>query len=45
MLVEPDLACPGVCAARAVTAYIQAAEGIGWDLSKDHLFPTVLTDG
>ena len=45
VLVSPDKACPDVCPVRAVLAYISAAEGIGWDLSQGHLFPTVADNG
>ena len=45
VVVGPDVACPFICAVRKVTAYISAAEGIGWDLSQGHLFPAVLLEG
>ena len=45
VVVGPDVACPSICAVRNVTAYINAAEGIGWDLSQGHLFPAVLPEG
>ena len=45
VVVRPDVACPSICAVSNVTAYISAAERIGWDLSQGHLFPIVLLDG
>ena len=31
--------CPTVCAFPAVTAYVSAAQRMGWDLTVGHLFP------
>ena len=45
VVVLAEKECPQVCAFRAVTEYISAAQSIGWDLTKGHLFPVVLTDG
>ena len=36
VVVSPDVACPSFCAFNCVTAYISAAEGIGWNLSQGH---------
>ena len=36
---------PQTCAFRGVMDYISAAQSIGWDLTKGHLFPLVLADG
>ena len=43
MLADRD--CPAVCAFRAVTAYISAAQRMGWDLTAGHLFPVVTAEG
>ena len=43
MLTDRD--CPAVCAFRAVTAYISAAQRMGWDLNAGHLFPVVTAGG
>ena len=40
-----DRNCPVVCAFRAVTAYISAAQRMGWDLTAGHLFPVVTAEG
>lgn len=45
VLVSPDVACPSICAVASVLTYIDAAEGIGWDLSQGHLFPVVEPNG
>lgn len=45
VVVRPDVQCPAVCALRGVTGYISAADNIGWDLTKGHLFPVVLANG
>ena len=36
---------PAICASRAVTAYISAAQRIGWDLSTGHLLPVATAEG
>ena len=36
---------PAICAFRVVTAYISAAQRIGWDLSTRHLFPVDAAEG
>lgn len=41
VVVLADPQNPGTCAFRAITAYITAAQGVGWDLSEGHLFPSV----
>lgn len=41
VLVLADSDNPGTCAFRAITTYIAAAQGVGWDLSVGHLFPFV----
>ena len=43
MLADRD--CPAVCAFQAVTAYISAAQRMGWDLTAGHLFPVVTAVG
>ena len=43
MLADRD--CPATCAFRAVTAYISAAQRIGWDLTTGHLFPVATPEG
>ena len=43
VLVDRD--CPVICAFRAVTACISAAQRIGWDLSTGHLFPVATAEG
>ena len=40
-----DRECPAVCTLRAVTAYISAAERMGWNLTAGHLFPVVTAEG
>ena len=40
-----DRDCPETCACRADTAYISAAQRIGWDLTAGPLFPVVTTEG
>lgn len=45
VVVRPDSQCPAVCALRGVTAYISAAERLGWDLTTGHFFPVVAADG
>ena len=41
VVVLADRDCSAVCAFRAVTAYISAAQRMGWDLTAGHLFPVV----
>ena len=43
MLADRD--CPAVCAFRAVTAYIPAAQRMRGDLTAGHLFPAVTAEG
>ena len=43
MLADRD--CPALCAFRAVTTYISAAQLIGWDSTAGHLFFVVTTEG
>ena len=43
MLADRD--CPGICASRAVTTYISAAQRIGWDSTAGHLLPVVTCEG
>ena len=45
VVVLADRVCSETCASRAVTAYISAAQRIGWDLTVGHLFPVVMTEG
>ena len=45
VVVLADRDCPAVCAFRAVTAYISAAQRMGWDLTAGHLFPVVTAEG
>ena len=45
IVVLADRVCPETCASRTVTAYISAAQRIGWDLTVGHLFPVVMTEG
>ena len=44
-MVLADRVCPETRASRAVTAYISAAQRIGWDLTVGHIFPVVTTEG
>ena len=44
-VVLADRDCPAICAFRAVTANISAAQRTGWDLTAGHLFPVVTTEG
>ena len=37
--------CLAICAFRTVTAYISAAQRIGWDLSTGYLFPVATAEG
>ena len=41
VVVLADRGFPAICAFRAVTAYISAAQRMGWDLNAGHLFPVV----
>ena len=43
MLADRD--CPAICAFRAVTAYISAAQRTGWDLIIGDLFPAATAEG
>ena len=43
MLADRD--CPAVCAFRAVTAHISAAQRMGRDLTAGHLSPVVTAEG
>ena len=45
MVVLADRDCPAVCTFRAMTAYISAAQRMGWDLTAGHLFPVVTAGG
>ena len=45
VVVLADRDCPHKCACRAVTAYISAAQRIGWDLPAEHVFPVVAAEG
>ena len=45
VVVPADRDCPTVCAFRAVTAYISAAQRMGWDLTAGHLFAVVTAEG
>ena len=45
VVVLADRDCPAICAFRVVTAYISAAQRIGWDLSTGHLFPVATAEG
>ena len=45
VVVLADRDCSAVCAFRAVTAYISAAQRMGWDLTAGHLFPVVTAGG
>ena len=40
-----DRDCPAVFAFRAVTAYVSAAQRMGWDLTAGHLFHVFTTEG
>ena len=43
--VLADRDCPVICPFRAVTAYVSAAQRMGWDLTAGHLFPVVSAGG
>ena len=45
VVVSADRVRPETCASRAVTAYISAAQRIGWDLTVGHFSPVVTTGG
>jgi len=45
VVVLSDPARPSMCAFQAITTYIAAAHGVGWDLGAGHLFPCVQEDG
>ena len=45
VVVLADRDFPVIRALRAVTAYISAAQRIGWDLTTGHLFPVATADG
>ena len=45
VVVLADRDCPEICACRAGTAHISAAQRVGWDLTARYLLPVVTTEG